>query len=84
MRKYIIALASVIFLLAAAACSQGPDDHSGPDVTKVETAEDLVLFLADSGPGIADVNLAISPDDEYLREVKCLWNWLRCMNSGSR
>lgn len=63
MRKYIIALASVIFLLAAAACSQGPDDHSGPDVTKVETAEDLVLFLADSGPGIADVNLAISPDD---------------------
>ena len=63
MRKYIIALAPVIFLLAAAACSQGPDDHSGPDVTKVETAEDLVLFLADSGPGIADVNLAISPDD---------------------
>ena len=64
MRKHIIALLTAIFLLAATACSQNSGSGiPGPDEVKIETAEDLKSFLAESGSGIARLDLAIDPDD---------------------
>lgn len=64
MRKHIIVLVTAIFLLAAAACSQNSgSDIPGPDEVKIGTVKDLKSFLAESGSGIARLDLAIDSDD---------------------
>lgn len=64
MRKHIIVLVTAIFLLAATACSQNSgSDIPGPDEVKIGTAEELKSFLAESGSGIARLDLAIDSDD---------------------
>lgn len=64
MRKHIIVLLTAIFLFAATACSQNSgSDIPGPDEVKIGTAEELKSFLAESGSGIARLDLAIDSDD---------------------
>ena len=67
MRKHIIALVAVLLLIIVPSCNQYPDNwwnyFPGADEEKIETVDDLVLFLANNDPGIAEVNLTIDPDD---------------------
>ena len=67
MRKHIIALVAVLLLIIVPSCNQYPDNwwnyFPRADEEKIETVDDLVLFLANNDPGIAEVNLTIDPDD---------------------
>ena len=73
MKKHILAIAAILLILAATACTQYQYDWEDffPGGKTITTEEDLLLFLLDNGSKAAKVNVTIDPDsDSFPVEVR--------------